>query len=160
MAQKRALVAAVLISVNASEYFTQDVEDLEPIEQGTRHASKPTDYEHDEPPPVQRSASVRTEGKSHQIAPDVPPPVAEMYKEMLQKGGISRVFQTLLGDMADAAGETDGGKMYTETLREFGVQSFSQFKSMQKAQQCVLALYNKLANLGSTEAIEAEAVPA
>jgi phage recombination protein Bet len=108
----------------------------------------------------QRSASVRAEGKAHQISPDVPPPVAEMYKEMLQKGGISRVFQTLLGDMADAAGETDGGKMYTDTLREFGVQSFSQFKSMQKAQQCVLALYNKLANLGSTEAIEAEVVSA
>ncbi len=32
MAQKRALVAAVLIGVNASEFFTQDVEDLAPIE--------------------------------------------------------------------------------------------------------------------------------
>lgn len=30
MAQKRSLVAATLISVNASEYFTQDVEDLAP----------------------------------------------------------------------------------------------------------------------------------
>lgn len=32
MAQKRALVAAVLIGVNASEYFTQDVEDMEFID--------------------------------------------------------------------------------------------------------------------------------
>ena len=32
MAQKRALVAAVLIAANASEFFTQDVEDLEIIE--------------------------------------------------------------------------------------------------------------------------------
>jgi len=31
MAQKRALVAAVLIAVNASEMYTQDVEDLSPI---------------------------------------------------------------------------------------------------------------------------------
>jgi hypothetical protein len=30
MAQKRALVAAVLITVNASEFFTQDVEDMDP----------------------------------------------------------------------------------------------------------------------------------
>jgi hypothetical protein len=136
------------------ESEVEAIQDARPYEEPQSHA------ELQEALPVHRSASVRTEGKSHQIAPDVPPPVAEMYKEMLQKGGISRVFQTILGDMADAAGETDGGKMYTETLREFGVQSFSQFKSMQKAQQCVLALYNKLANLGSTEAIETEAVPA
>lgn len=32
MAQKRALVAAVLIGVNASEFFTQDLEDLETVE--------------------------------------------------------------------------------------------------------------------------------
>lgn len=32
MAQKRALVAATLLAVNASEYFTQDVEDFEPLE--------------------------------------------------------------------------------------------------------------------------------
>lgn len=31
MAQKRALIAAVLIAANASEFFTQDVEDLGPI---------------------------------------------------------------------------------------------------------------------------------
>jgi hypothetical protein len=31
MAQKRAFIAATLIAVNASEYFTQDVEDMQPI---------------------------------------------------------------------------------------------------------------------------------
>ncbi len=36
MAQKRALVAATLIGVNASEYFTQDIEDMQPLDNPTR----------------------------------------------------------------------------------------------------------------------------
>jgi len=53
MAQKRALVAAVLVTVNASEYFTQDLEDFEPsdIVNGTI-VTEPTS----EPPPPTAAA--------------------------------------------------------------------------------------------------------
>lgn len=37
MAQKRALIAAVLIGVNASEFFTQDIEDMQPIGNGATY---------------------------------------------------------------------------------------------------------------------------
>ena len=43
MAQKRALVAAVLITTNASEFFTQDVEDMDFIEDTYREV-QPTTY--------------------------------------------------------------------------------------------------------------------
>lgn len=49
MAQKRALIAAVLIGANASEFFTQDVEDL-PGFGGLVIDAEFTEVKHDEPP--------------------------------------------------------------------------------------------------------------
>lgn len=37
MSQKRALIAATLIGVNASEFFTQDVEDIQPVGNGASY---------------------------------------------------------------------------------------------------------------------------
>lgn len=54
MAQKRALVAAVLIAVNASEFFTQDLEDLEDFIEGTFRR------EVDRPDPGQEPAASST----------------------------------------------------------------------------------------------------
>lgn len=51
MAQKRALIAAALIGVNASEFFTQDVEDMQTIEGDF------TDVTPAEPEPVPAQAS-------------------------------------------------------------------------------------------------------
>lgn len=50
MALKRALVAAALIGVNASEYFTQDVEDFAPMEMPHREESPPEQAKANEPP--------------------------------------------------------------------------------------------------------------
>lgn len=49
MAQKRALVAATLIAANASEFFTQDVEDMVTIEGHFVEDTQP------EPPPAQKA---------------------------------------------------------------------------------------------------------
>ena len=63
MAQKRALIAAVLIGANASEFFTQDVEDL-PGFGGLVVDAEFTEVKHDEPPaPV----PVPTNGKKMPI---------------------------------------------------------------------------------------------
>lgn len=45
MAQKRALVAATLIAANASEFFTQDVEDMQYVEAEVIDVSEPTKQE-------------------------------------------------------------------------------------------------------------------
>lgn len=58
MSQKRALVAAVLIAVNASELFTQDIEDYSDIVDGAWEVEKPA------PPKTQPVKK----------APDAPPP--------------------------------------------------------------------------------------
>lgn len=50
MAQKRALVAACLITVNASEFFTQDIEDFTPGE--TYEPPRPASYEPPRPSPA------------------------------------------------------------------------------------------------------------
>lgn len=42
MAQKRALVAVTLLAVNASDYFTQDLDDMEPVERPAQTAPEPT----------------------------------------------------------------------------------------------------------------------
>lgn len=72
MAQKRALVAAVLIAVNASELFTQDVEDYSdivdadwtpaPAQATTRPAAKPTPkttVQSVTPPPSDEDVTIR-----------------------------------------------------------------------------------------------------
>lgn len=53
MAQKRALIAVTLIAVNASEFFTQDVEDLEYIDANYRPVAVPTVAEVEMPPPLE-----------------------------------------------------------------------------------------------------------
>jgi ssDNA-binding Zn-finger/Zn-ribbon topoisomerase 1 len=50
MAQKRALVAAVLIAVNASEFFTQDIEDMPDIVDGSYEPVTPPHSGNGQPP--------------------------------------------------------------------------------------------------------------
>lgn len=55
MAQKRALIAATLIAANASEFFTQDVEDLDLIEGEFEETPKPTPPQNNDEPPTQKA---------------------------------------------------------------------------------------------------------
>jgi ssDNA-binding Zn-finger/Zn-ribbon topoisomerase 1 len=52
MAQKRALVAAVLIAVNASEFFTQDIEDMPDIVEGSYEPVAPAPRRNNRPAPT------------------------------------------------------------------------------------------------------------
>jgi len=64
MAQKRALVAAILIGVNASEFFTQDLEDFESGEE--------------EPPVTTKRGLLRRASENHAGPEDTdPPPTAQ-----------------------------------------------------------------------------------
>jgi hypothetical protein len=84
MAQKRAMIAATLIGVNASEFFTQDLEDtVEPgtIEGTARHVD-PTPKQRPDPPKatVQRPVATPTNGTRPPAAstPPVAAPVARV----------------------------------------------------------------------------------
>lgn len=86
MAQKRALIAATLLAVNASEFFTQDIEDMVdlPSTQFTvveevKTAPKPT-----QPPAVQHRQP-RPEGTRRQ-----PDPVVEAVEQALAGPGLSQ----------------------------------------------------------------------
>lgn len=61
MAQKRALVAATLIAVNASDFFTQDVEEMETSDLPPRAAGPPPPSEAPPPYDPQRSKEPPTE---------------------------------------------------------------------------------------------------
>lgn len=77
MAQKRALVAAVLIAVNASEFFTQDVEDYSDIVDG--------DWQ---PAPAQAPA-----------APKKPAPPANNLRKVMDNAGKTIIDRDTLNNM-------------------------------------------------------------
>jgi len=58
MAQKRALIAATLIAANASEFFTQDIEDIDIVD-GEYHEQEPA------PPPAQPKAQPASAHEPH-----------------------------------------------------------------------------------------------
>jgi hypothetical protein len=63
MAQKRALIAATLISCNASEFFTQDIEDMDIIEGA---------FSEGEPTGQPQSEEKQTGGNGDEYKPEVP----------------------------------------------------------------------------------------
>jgi hypothetical protein len=143
MSQKRALVAAVLISVNASEYFTQDIEDLEQIDAPVHRM------------PIMEDARPKEDFKQNpQTASpvvDVPAEVQEMYRIMAAEKaqGFAKVFALLQDQMISILGQTRGIEAYNLVLGHHGVDTWQSFKSLQKAKQCVLSLHNKITELQS-----------
>jgi len=120
MAQKRALVAATLIATSASEFFTQDVEDADPLGRnidtgshllGTREAQEHVrDWKLEE---LRSKPAVSVE------------PGAKPWKNV---GEMRRAFE----QVREQVGET----RYLEELGLAGVQSPSQFQSASKALEC------------------------
>ncbi len=74
MAQKRALVAAVLLAANASEFFTQDLEDIHGIEQPEPEAKpEPVKRAKTEKHTVQPARGGRSDDNGHDNGDDYPP---------------------------------------------------------------------------------------
>ncbi len=78
MAQKRALIAATLLAVNASEFFTQDVEDMDYIDAPYTARDQPP-AQKAAPPPTQQQAQPPNGTRSPQAhgAPPAAPPAAK-----------------------------------------------------------------------------------
>jgi len=99
MAQKRALIAAVLIATNASDYFTQDIEDFIDVE-----------YHEVEPIPVAQP----------ELAPEVPlDDVAEMPLELAESEKTSKgqLYGTLSTSTLSFMYKAISGKPQTDELQ-------------------------------------------
>lgn len=97
MAQKRALVAAVLIGVNASEFFTQDVEDLAPIEGTATVVAEPAAAPaKDQPKPEVKAAAPASEKASDEFFED--DGILKL-KECDNIGDLTKVFNSMPVDV-------------------------------------------------------------
>jgi hypothetical protein len=129
MAQKRALVAATLIATSASEFFTQDLED---VESGGRNVEASPQL------PGTRPGHVG-DRKVEEIQPKplipVPPDVAA--KPWKNFGEMRRAFE----QVREQVGET----RYLEEMQLAGVQNPGQFQSPSKASAC----YSRLVRIAA-----------
>jgi hypothetical protein len=125
MAHKRALVAAVLIATNASEFYSQDVEDMEvidipaaPPEPPQKPAAKP------QPPPAKADASARP---------------WRSFKGMVE------AFGALRGRLGP-----DHDHVYRETLGEFSVVHSNEFRDSGQAIACYSRLLERVLQIEAT----------
>jgi len=134
MAQKRALVAATLIATSASEFFTQDVEDADPLGRsvdtgahahGTREAQE----------------FVRERKLEELRAAGASSADADAVKPWRNFGEMRQCFERV----REQVGET----RYFEELELAGVQTPGQFKSAETAFDC----YSRLARLAAKKEV-------
>jgi hypothetical protein len=127
MAQKRALIAATLIAVSASEFFTQDVEDSAVCGQNFDSRGKASGAK-DAPEELCSKQSAQAE-------PDT------ALKPWRTFGEMRRAFERV----REQVGETQ----YLEEMERAGVQNPSQFRSANKALEC----YRSLTRLAETSEV-------
>ncbi len=133
MAQKRSLVAAVLVVTNCSDAFTQDIEDFDMGGTPARHSDPPTPF--DDPPEVtQRSEPA----PRRQAAPTaIPEQVQKMWGMMTNSRASVEIFEHLRDSL-----ESEGaGKRYPEILKKHGVADPGDFKEPEKARKCARELW-------------------
>lgn len=110
MAQKRALVAAVLIATGASEFYTQDIEDAGPP-QGAGSAEKAAGVRD------RKIAELRQKAKP---ADEVPGPVADIWRRMgMARERIKDELAMLYADLRELAGNEEGRRIYDEIIRNY-----------------------------------------
>ena len=113
MAQKRALVAAVLIATGASEFYTQDVEDSDTGagRAGTAEAAAEVRD--------RKLAELRQQARPQEET--VPQPVAEMWRKMgTSKERIIQVLADLYHDLRKLAGNEEGRRIYDDIIQRYG----------------------------------------
>jgi hypothetical protein len=94
MAQKRALIAATLIAVNASEFFTQDVEDMEVIE--GEWSAPPQTPQQQTPDPQRIDRSTSQERRPPARQPSNAPAVAAAGQDLADDKTFVATFKTVL----------------------------------------------------------------
>jgi hypothetical protein len=134
MAYKRALIAAVLIATNASEFYTQDMEEMEVI---------------DVPP-----------APAGRRAPPEPEPQAKPQPKPDASTRPWRSFKGMVNEFAKLHGKVgaDFEHLYYSTLKEFNVSHSNEFKDVDLAEACYRRLLERVQQVEAA-AREAEAMP-
>lgn len=161
MAQKRALIQATLLATNASDAFTQDLEDFQDLdgpaagaetheqlvdrritEEKAKAAAPAPRATQQQPPPADDPMPL----------PELAPRLKELLLQVSSPDKYKRLapFQALKGDLQELAGE-QGEALYYEILGRNGVQKSDQFKLMGPAKKCITDLF---------EAVQKAAAPA
>lgn len=149
MAQKRSFIAATLIACNASEYYTQDVEDLDTIDSpaappidtgghavGTQAAAdhvaarKIADLKKAEVPPAVKRATEAPPATEQTAQPD---DVQKMFARMTDIKSTLTVFSNLKASLVELIGQDAGERIYYTALGKQGVEHANQFKSTKPA---------------------------
>ena len=151
MAQKRALIAATLVTTNASAFYTQDIEDMqvidvtptEPVQRNNKQQQAALAQERVKQEQVkldqqvqQKHAPPKDEGNVQEIDPEQ----AELWRHMTDKGGCINALQALKQRMVDVLGERAGEADYYLILSRHKVQHANEFKSAVAARNCAKEL--------------------
>lgn len=136
MAQKRALVAAVLVVTNCSDAFTQDIEDMPSLQQNT-------------PEQQEQLAQRRIEETK---AADVPKALSVLFENIPKPGGMKHALEVILAKMKEAFPES-GERTYKRVLDAHGVKKGCTFAVVKQA---ILELWDLIQ---TQEIVNAQAAP-
>jgi hypothetical protein len=158
IAQKRSYVAATLSATNASDYFTQDIEDyidveVVPVEakidigQNPMNSKAAQDYVLDrklkglaQDPAPQPAVTPLRHGPS--------PEVMELWGRMTSFDGICKVFSELKLQLELQVGPEDAEKLYRSKLSLYNAKKANEIaKKPMDARKCVSELWTSLQNL-------------
>ncbi len=131
MANKRAKIAATLNATSAHEFFTQDMEDIQPQQ------------EHHDAPPV-RSEPQRNPPPQVQEAPEVPEQVQKMYDHMKSIATICEVLSALKKRMSELMGMAGDAEYYRLLKKYAGVSHANEVKSKAKARETVYVMWQSI----------------
>jgi hypothetical protein len=139
MAGKRALVGAVLIGFNVSDYFTADLDDQgdddrppAPTTPPPSRAGAPIPVAVQQPvvPPIQKD-------------PEVPPEIEAIWKRMAVASTDDRTaeFRPFKIALIERLGEEAGREKYYEVLGRYGVEHATQFRYLTPARRAIAELW-------------------
>lgn len=155
MAQKRAHIAAVLCGVNASEYFTQDLDDrgdnhAETTEQVAERRIEEEKQKangnggHNGQPGPQ---SVPAQSKpAAPVATEIPPAVQAIWARMVSIKGVCEQLAELKASLVEVMGKEQGEWTYYQKLERHGAKHANDFKSTKPARLCAHDLYDAIQN--------------
>lgn len=140
MAQKRALVAATLIVVNASQYFTQDLEDMDkpPIEHAESTSARPSQQRARKDEPRQREAQHQAGRQSREADFPVKVDALSVAKALeIQRDGtafadLSR--EQLAGVVNEVKGSDKDSKIYRWAARILLSDTAAQYRDQEQAE--------------------------
>jgi len=151
IAHKRAYVAAVLIATNASDYFSQDLDDdvaLPGVAQRPAAPAPASEQAAASAAPAASQAAAPATSAAPPPAEQVPPQLEAIFKRMVAGTREQRLaeFAAMKKSLRELHGDEAGDRIYYGTLKQVaGVEHSSGFTSLQQARNTIAALYAAVA---------------